>query len=382
MVTHSAPPRHIVGLDLLRLFAAMAVVLFHLAYLDWALPGSTTHQMSGGLAEFRELSAISGFGWVGVQIFFVISGFVIASTSMAATPWSFLRSRAVRLLPAAWVCASLSFIAGRLFLSGTMSIRAYLDSITLSPLGPWVDPSYWTLGVEISFYAMVGILIASGHIERLRQLGLLVGSVSAAYWLLRILAFSNPGHALAPLLDQTRESRALELMLVHHGCFFCLGVCLWWHHFRRASFANMLACGFMAAICVVQILFQHMLVIEKTGQAASGAIPVVVWLIAVAAIVVSIRINDLLHRYVTLRLCAKKIGLATYPLYLVHQVLGCLLLGQLIAFGCNRFLALAVSVCAIFGLSMVIASQLEQPFKALLERGLLMLRGLAFSRPA
>ena len=59
-------------------------------------------KLSAGLAPW------GSFGWIGVEIFFVISGYVIASSAEGAAPRTFLRRRAQRLLPAAWVCATIA----------------------------------------------------------------------------------------------------------------------------------------------------------------------------------------------------------------------------------------------------------------------------------
>ncbi|MER9864925.1 hypothetical protein [Mesorhizobium sp. M0185] len=69
----------LVGLDLLRIFAAFSVMLFHFAYWSWApTVASTPKSITGGALQYPELIPFSWWGWVGVEIFFVISGFVIA----------------------------------------------------------------------------------------------------------------------------------------------------------------------------------------------------------------------------------------------------------------------------------------------------------------
>src|SRR5262245_1362248 len=88
--SHPDASRHIYGLDIVRFFAAVSVAAFH---FTWQNP-SAIHA--------------APWGWVGVEIFFVISGLVIARSARDSSPARFIAGRFLRLYPAAWVCAVLS----------------------------------------------------------------------------------------------------------------------------------------------------------------------------------------------------------------------------------------------------------------------------------
>ena len=90
---------HLFGLDLLRLLAAALVVLNHFGAFSSARPDV------GKPFAFPILHFATGFGWVGVEIFFVISGFVIALSARGATPDGFIKRRALRIFPALWICS-------------------------------------------------------------------------------------------------------------------------------------------------------------------------------------------------------------------------------------------------------------------------------------
>jgi peptidoglycan/LPS O-acetylase OafA/YrhL len=99
----------IYGLDLLRFAAAMLVTLYHFRF---RLPESGD-MMVAYLRTPKPLPvADTGwwFCWIGVQVFFVISGLVIAYSVEGTSRAQFVRSRVARLLPAMLICAT---VAGR-----------------------------------------------------------------------------------------------------------------------------------------------------------------------------------------------------------------------------------------------------------------------------
>ena len=117
-----------------------------------------------GLVLPSGLGAFAWWGWVGVELFFVVSGYVIAASVGGAGPRDFVRRRALRLLPGAWVCASLTALAllvGSSVAATTVAAR-WLNSMLVAPLGEPIDGVYWTLGVEVVFYAVVAALIRAG----------------------------------------------------------------------------------------------------------------------------------------------------------------------------------------------------------------------------
>lgn len=154
-------PKHILGIDVLRFVAACLVVAFHFCFLMGVNPNGLVGSASQKIVAFPELYNFAEFGWVGVQVFFVISGFVIAFSGEKSTAFSFLRSRIVRLGPAVWICAPITLMATMLvgFRTDDVMFRSFRHSMAFLPWEPWIDGSYWTLGIEISFYAAVLFLI-------------------------------------------------------------------------------------------------------------------------------------------------------------------------------------------------------------------------------
>lgn len=89
-------------LDLLRFFAALAVVFHH-----YSLDGFAAESMT--IMPYPLLASISKYGYLGVELFFMISGFVILMTASNGDLKKFVISRLIRLYPAFWVCCSITF---------------------------------------------------------------------------------------------------------------------------------------------------------------------------------------------------------------------------------------------------------------------------------
>ncbi|WP_327355663.1 acyltransferase family protein [Streptomyces sp. NBC_01304] len=141
-------------LDGLRLLAALMVMLYHFASPDiW------------GGTRFGVLGAIAPYSWLGVELFFLISGFVICMSTWGKTLRDFVRSRVVRLFPAYWFCVLLTgavlLVPGLPVDGDRPTVSTILTNLTMvqDPLGvAEVDHSYWTLWAELRFYLLFAVV--------------------------------------------------------------------------------------------------------------------------------------------------------------------------------------------------------------------------------
>lgn len=147
-------------IDGLRLLAALAVAFFHLggtlvARHAWEARPSTV---------FPTFYSVASYGWLGVELFFMISGFVICMSCWGRTPGQFFRSRVVRLFPAFWPAVLLSTTVVALWpVTGERlpwdQVIANLTMLNM-PMGvPNVDRSYWTLWAEMRFYLLFAVVL-------------------------------------------------------------------------------------------------------------------------------------------------------------------------------------------------------------------------------
>jgi peptidoglycan/LPS O-acetylase OafA/YrhL len=300
---------HYYALDIIRIIAAMLVVLFHFANFKDDFTGDFV---------FPALRGFHGFGSVGVEIFFVISGFVIAMSAEAARGLKgalrFMHLRALRILPALWISSLIGFSA--LLLAGEalpdLTMRLVKSSM-LSPVGPYIDGVVWSLVVEAVFYLCVGVAIISGSRMQLETLAKVICIASTVFLSLWASAFffSEP--------FQDFLSRFIfRILLFRHGVFFALGMLLWarTRGNRSASVAGFLLLS--GAMCIVEICFSRDLW-PGISTAAAG-----VWLASIATMMFCVKHATSIEAYLSIRQrkIVRYLGTFSYALYLNHYTFG------------------------------------------------------------
>jgi peptidoglycan/LPS O-acetylase OafA/YrhL len=168
----TAPARRVrlLALDGLRLVCALAVAGYHFGD-SWRLDGVQLprHFLPTG-------APVLIYGFLGVEVFFLISGFVICMSGWGRTVREFAASRAARLYPAFWGCVLLTTVVvivlpvtGGLPVSGIPSAPAVAVNLSMlaEPLNkPLVDTVYWTLWIEFRFYLIFACLLGAGLTDR------------------------------------------------------------------------------------------------------------------------------------------------------------------------------------------------------------------------
>jgi len=298
------------GLDLVRLAAAVLVTLYHLLYWWW-IPSQLDRP---DLLTATDRNPLIASGWVGVPIFFMLSGFVIAFTADGRSAEVFLRNRALRLYPAALLCATITLlVAGG-------DLWAYLSSVLLLPSGHWLSGVYWTLPIEISFYLVVAICLRARI--SLPHFSLALGFMSGSYWFLRTVD-GLIGKPIRPFFELIESAPWGAYTLLTYGCHFAIGMGLWAFATGRASRLHL--------PMLVQCFWAGLMGLVANAHAYSSANrlevsaiwPVGMWLIALGLIVAAVLWNEPLVRLVGARRTVLRwAGLATYPLYLVHSEIG------------------------------------------------------------
>lgn len=340
---HSHPSR-VEALDLLRLVAALAVVAFHYGFhgpspyalLDSALP---------------EIGQVAKYGFLGVPLFFVVSGFVIAYSAEGRTAMSFAIARVARIYPAFLFCMTLTFLAVLAFGAPHLHVSAgqWMANLVIAAPAlhqPYVDSVYWTIVSELTFYAWVCLLIATGWFRRRVDVLIVI-------WL-----------AISLLNEVVFQSFALrKLLLTNQSGYFAAGLLLYEiYKGRRDAVVQMLLAA-AAACAVLQAIGNAKELQSRFKVSFDDWTVAAICLAAIIAVVLAVRVRRVpLPSGVVLA-----IGGLTYPLYLLHQNIGYLIFKYLEHLTQPSNLVPAIVVVMIAA-SWVVWRYVERPAQGFLKR--------------
>lgn len=347
-------------IDLLRFLAALAVVFFHYAFRGNAADGLSA-------MPYPLLAPVAKYGYLGVELFFMISGFVILMTASGGSLRKFAVSRIVRLYPAFWVCCTISFVAALAFGAPVFNVTLQQYLVNMTMLAGFVgvediDGVYWSLYVEMRFYLLVALLLL------LRQIG------HAQRWLAAWLV------ATAVLKTAPGLWHLKAWLLVDYAPYFIGGaVCylVWkqgWSRARAALLAGSWALGLLHTMQDVQALQRHYHTdIDARVSAA------IVSLCFAAMVLVATRRTGVIGR-----LDWRAVGALTYPLYLIHQNIGYMVFNAGYP-ALNSHLLLWGTIAAMMLLAHGVHTAVERPLAPVLKRfveGVLGAAGRRYFQPA
>jgi peptidoglycan/LPS O-acetylase OafA/YrhL len=264
-------------LDLLRFVAALSVVFYHRARND-----------------------VTMFGFLGVHLFFMISGFVILWTAIDKSGRQFVASRISRLFPSFWVCLCLTSLV--VVWGGNEIPRPqFLANLTMRPLfhQPAVDPVYWTLNLELKFYGLIFLALVTGQMRNIeRWLGV--------WLLLSAIALTS----FAPALLR-------NISLDNYAPLFVAGCVLYLIRTRGLSAGRIVALGLSLVLTAIAAMRAQAGFTLHTADWISMTVAGVIIIEFVVFYLVATRVIALRASPMWYLL-----GAMTYPLYLIHNRAG------------------------------------------------------------
>lgn len=335
--------RRLVELDALRGLAALGVVLFHYYYHVFEVLGPE-----------ERMNLFFVYGQYGVELFFMISGFVIfMSLERTKRAADFVVSRFARLFPVYWLSIGVTTAVVWMFGLPGREVSGMHTLINLTMLTefanvPKVDGAFWTLTLELCFYVLAGVAWFSGALKQFH----LCATVS--------LAGLVAGQLVTEGLGVAVPWKVSTFLLLGYGHLFLLGMVLYTHWKDEADWRSVaLGLG-----CIGLAFFQGVLV---------GCL-----VIGFTGMFLAIRAGWL--RFLAVRPLLF-LGAISYSLYIVHQNAGFVVLRELTDLGMSWPLAQLV----VLGLAILVAAAMtygvERPTARVIRR-LWKGRSAAVSKPA
>jgi peptidoglycan/LPS O-acetylase OafA/YrhL len=340
-----APTGRYAELDLLRFLASLAVVLMHFTY---SMP-----LVAHIGPAFRALGSFFRYGYLGVNLFFMISGFVVLKSARHKSLSRFIVARITRLYPVFWLSCLLTF-AGLYFsgfqVAGPVSFRQLLFNLTM--LHEFLDqPSlngvYWSLTYELTFCFLVALVIAC-------RLWPLIFAVIIGWLAYTLVAGPLPVNHLFSYL-----------FIPKHSAYFMAGMLFYVLQSRqRVAWQLYLALATTFALALRSDRAERQL-----AQQLYHAAPLNAWLAAVIALFFMAFYVILIRGW---RLPTHPVwswlGGLTYPLYLLHG-LGAAALAPLNG-KLNSYLLLSSTLILLLLLCWTAQVLVERPLSLLLGRWL------------
>jgi len=352
-IAKTAPAIRFIGIDALRGFAAIAVLLFHYT-VDFP-------SKFGWTAAPTEMFQVP-IGSMGVRTFFAISGFVILmSLDRAGNLASFAVSRVSRLYPA--FLAAMLCTLGLVLLTGYnprgISIGDFPSNLFFS--APFfgnehIDAPYWTLTREFYFYILISIFYV--YFERKFLVIALSGwCLFCSAWNI-CFADANIYHNL------TNFSIASIVLNTQFAYLFAIG--MFAYEFFRGERSLALVIGTIIACLTAGVAEWPM-----NGQhfAWSQVVKAAGYLAIIALASIPRHENAALRPLVFL-------GLISYSVYLLHETIGYFIISELQAIGWTPAASVASATAVIVSLATLMRHYIEVPGQRLV-RNVLRVRSSA-----
>ncbi len=359
MAVVQATTTRMIFADQLRGVAALLVVVNHYTGIYWVarpLVASVTFSpVQDGATNALALMAQAwpfNPGVFGVGLFFLISGFVIPNAFTHHTPASFLAARALRIWPcylAAMVVALLAIWLSAQYWSIPFTERpaALLANALLvhNMIGvPTFDLVNWTLAIELKFY----LLFALAHATIIRRPGrcVLGAGVAAA-----LLCATVPlGLAIAPGQPWEMLTRGIALD-VQYVPFMLVGTLFHLHGRGRLGTVRLVALA-VCTLALVALGFR----LTRDPVEITTVLPNYLKALALFALAYSLR------RHIGSTLVTRWLARISYPLYLVHSLVGYAMLKWLMmGLGLGYVIALALTLAGVLAIATFLHVFVERP---------------------
>lgn len=340
-------------LDALRGIAALSVVFFH-------------------FTKFAHSGPSYVYGVTGVELFFIISGFVIfMSINSISEGREFIANRVARLYPTYWACVLFTFslqVFTYIFYFheqvGMSRIKQFLVNLTMFQYYFKVnniDGVYWTLIVEMVFYIFIYLLFVGKLLKYIEQIG--VGILIALY-LMQTMPYASWQQAYA-------TANSWFPLLSFFGLFFS-GIVFYKMYSEKETVERY---AFIIFCFIYEVLqYQHRGFIEF-GITQMHYIIILLVYYSFFILFIKDKLKFIVSKPTLF------LGTISYALYLVHQFMSVSFLLPFLTnkLHLNYWIAFCITLPIVIAVAAVITYYIEVPLRKKLRKGLLKLFGITQS---
>lgn len=307
-------------IDALRGIAALSVSVFHYTY--WYNHSKNIY--SNELFNWE-------YGHLGVQLFFIISGFVIFLTlEKSHSSLDFIVSRFSRMYPVYWVAIILTILFTGISSYSFPQVIANMTMLEYWFKIEYIDGSYWTLSVELTFYALMWILYVTKQLKNI--------VVVCYLWLAMSIVVSTTDFPIEYFMSR--------LFILKHAAYFVGGIGFYLLTKNKYSLsANALAITSLVTALILAFINHSGIVFATTISSFYIVFYMIVWnktsFIANKALLM--------------------LGSISYSYYLIHQKIGFLLIDRIKNIVDNQLIYVAFTMLVNLSIAFLLTRFVEQP---------------------
>lgn len=318
-------------LDILRGIAAFGVMLFHYS-VDFykRVPNSINTSHFG----FE-------YGFLGLHLFFMISGFVIFMTlEKTKAIRDFVISRFSRLFPTYWVAISLTllltWIIAAPFQKGIYTFPQIAVNYTMLQSFfkiQHIDVSYWTMGIELKFYILLGLIFQFKWFKNIFWICII--------WLLTC--------AFVAVIKIPYAEAFKFLFILNHAPLFIAGIAFYTLKKSVDKIQTIQSHILIIASFAIEILIVYQTQFEQVYVYYISSFFVIFYLFVFG------KLKFLQNRILLF------LGAISYPFYLIHQNIGFAIIYRLKMILDNDFFYIPVTFTIVLFLAWLISKYVEKP---------------------
>lgn len=270
------------------------------------------------------------YGHVGLELFFMISGFVIFMTLQKVNSVKeFAYKRSMRLYPAYWICICITLLIASIWdVARTQDLTFFQILMNFTMIQgvfevPNIDGAYWSLIPELFFYTLMGLLYYFGLLKNIR--------IIALVWISWML-----------LNRQGILPYGEYFLNLKYGMFLLSGIFFYKIKYNKSNYIDhlIIICCFFTALWVNQ----------KPGNIYAYPFIFSLFYLFIYGKLKVLNLSPLLF-----------LGYISYPLYLLHQNIGYSLIRSFKVYIPNDFLVILLTLSIILVLAWIVKKYLEKP---------------------